>query len=95
MASAFKFDVVGWVDAAAIVTLSNINFFFAVGSLDVDVGACVTVIRVAVTGRRQLVYIRKIQRNVFVTHTVPWRLLLQYDRGGDGLGDGDLPLRKQ
>ena len=41
--STLKFDVVSWIDASAVVTLSDIDLFLAVGNLDVDIGTMVYV----------------------------------------------------
>lgn len=38
MRSTLKFNVVSWINASAVVTLSDIDLFLTVGNLDVDVG---------------------------------------------------------
>lgn len=38
VASAFKFDVVGWVSAATVLALSNVDLLFAARNFDFDVG---------------------------------------------------------
>lgn len=37
-ASTLVFDVVGWLDASAVVTLGDVDFFFAARSFNVDLG---------------------------------------------------------
>ena len=39
--STLKFNVVSWINASAIVTLSDIDLLLALGNLDVDVGTTV------------------------------------------------------
>ena len=41
MRSTFKFNVVSWINASAVFTLSDIDLFVAVGNLDVDIGTAV------------------------------------------------------
>ena len=41
MRSTFKFNVVSWVNASAVFTLSDIDLFVTVGNLDVNVGTAV------------------------------------------------------
>ena len=116
MRSTFKFNVVGWVNASAIFTLSDIDLFVAVGSLDVNIRTAVITLSdiVSLTVGDFDVNIRTAVCVVVATWstrvsdawrglvmsggmlTVPWRILLRYDRDGGGvLWDGDLPLRKQ
>ena len=66
VATAFEFDVVGWINASAVVTLSNVDFCFAVGSLDVNVGMAVcVVVCVSVARRRQSVCVHERYERVF------------------------------
>jgi len=51
VASAFELDVVGWVWAATVFTLSDINFFLVARDFDVDLGICVTAVRVLIAIR--------------------------------------------
>ena len=44
MRSTFEFNVVSWINASAVVTLSDIDLFLAVGNLDVDIGTAVCVV---------------------------------------------------
>ena len=41
--STLKFNVVSWINASAVVTLSDIDLFLTVGNLDVNVGTAVDV----------------------------------------------------
>ena len=116
--STFKFNVVSWVNASAVFTLSDIDLFVTVGNLDVNIGTAVVTLSdvVSLTVGNFNVNIRTAVSVVVATWdtrisdawrelvlvisgnmlTVPWRILLLYDRyGGDGLCDDDLPLRKQ
>ena len=50
MSSAFEFDVVGRVNASAVITFCNVDFFlFAVRSLDVNLGVSVATVVVPVS----------------------------------------------
>ena len=44
MRSTFKFNVVSWINASAVVTLSDIDLFLTVGNLDVDIGTAICVV---------------------------------------------------
>ena len=43
-AARLVFDVVGWLDASAVITLGNVDFFFAARDFDVGFDFCVAVI---------------------------------------------------
>ena len=49
VASTFKFDVVGWVDAFSIVTFCDVNFVFVAGSFDIYLSVSVTTIVISIT----------------------------------------------
>ena len=44
MRATLKFNVVSWINASAVVTLSDIDLFLAVWNLDVDIGTAVCVV---------------------------------------------------
>jgi len=48
VASTFKFDVVGWVDASTVISFCNVDFFFASRGFDVDLSIPVAAIVVSV-----------------------------------------------